>query len=291
MALCPEVLPRPSAEVNAMKGAIDNDFKRYRKKVSAGDRFNVQEADTLVLLEGAIASIVELNDARDGRPKKPEDLVIYRTMPGFDCDYCFGGFTMGTFEAVSDSEYLLLSRSAIGENNLKTIANAHKAFVSGSLEPIVVKAMMHDVCGSISSKAVDDFKAAAAGLGVAGDAKQDQKELLKRLVRTADVAPTRMLLSVRRDDRRPHFEGSMRQMDGFGDEGDGMIAQLGKRVSDTIAGVFGDKDFGGLGAWVPGRFRMGAGDDRSGVGADAIGKSTDKFDDVRREDRERRNRE
>eukprot|EP00929_Paragymnodinium_shiwhaense_P060396 TRINITY_DN30169_c0_g2_i1.p1 TRINITY_DN30169_c0_g2~~TRINITY_DN30169_c0_g2_i1.p1 ORF type:complete len:1973 (-),score=311.30 TRINITY_DN30169_c0_g2_i1:291-6209(-) len=208
--LCPQVLGRASADMVSLKRDLETPLKSYRRQASCGDRVECSETDIFILVEGAFAAVMETKDAA-GKPSKPEDVVIYRTLPGLECDYSFA-CSAGVLQAVAESTYYKIPSSSLNDLRGKLVKKLREEFMTLALQPTAIKATFHDVCGTFNSGVASEFRIASDAV-TKGDmalpigTREAQQQTLSRLLAARSAKPTyQQPISVVHDGRRPPFE-------------------------------------------------------------------------------------
>eukprot|EP00747_Dinoflagellata_sp_TGD_P113004 gnl/TRDRNA2_/TRDRNA2_171613_c1_seq1.p1 gnl/TRDRNA2_/TRDRNA2_171613_c1~~gnl/TRDRNA2_/TRDRNA2_171613_c1_seq1.p1 ORF type:complete len:588 (+),score=110.89 gnl/TRDRNA2_/TRDRNA2_171613_c1_seq1:231-1766(+) len=216
---CPEVLGDPTPEMRCLEKLFHEDFSRYKRNLSGGDSLQCEEGEAFVLLEGAIKTAVDLRDAAY-EVLRPETIVVYRTVPGIACDYCFSGSAPGTLDAVSDSTILFLPPGAFEDlqkaerwTDVELLWSQLAEFMATTMHPIAMKATMHDVRGCFSSSAAEAFLTASDEQRAAHEfaAPLDGRDLLRCVLAGSSdrLSLLRRSITVNFDGQRPVF-GSFR---------------------------------------------------------------------------------
>jgi len=225
--LCKEVVPKPTQELEALGSLLEGDLSCYQCRLERGQYLERKEGEIFILTEGAIEAVAELADAASGKEEQPEVIVVYRTLPGLERDYCFSASTPGILRAVTDSVIVQLPEGALSElrrssrwGDVEAVWSQLAEFMAASMHPMAVKATMQDVRGAYSSGAAAAFTEAvheqlkAEGRNPVSDAgsTQNQKNFFRRLFigGGARLRELRQTISVNSDGRRPVY-GSLQE--------------------------------------------------------------------------------
>lgn len=196
--LCQDVVPKPQRELQTLATLVEGELSRYCLRLQPGEQFERTEGGIAILVEGAIQAVANLRQVSVDDGPRPEVIVVYRTLPGLDRDYCFIGSTPGTLRALTVSLVIQLPQGALSElrqserwADVEAVWSQLAEFMASSMHSMAMKATMQDVCGAYSSRAADTYLEAMleqeqtegwSPLGDSEEAWQRQSNFLRRLL-------------------------------------------------------------------------------------------------------------
>jgi len=195
--LCGDVIPEPTHEMQELGNLFRNELAPHRMELSKGQKVETKAGQTFVLLEGAVEATVDFCN-RHSNSLRSEAMVVYRTVPGLDGDFCFSGSVRGgSLQAVSDTTLVMLQRDALDELQrmgrgpaIEIVWSQMAEFMAATMQPLALKASMHDVNGRFSSYAAEAFNIAVADVAktagrdpASGEwTVEDQQEVMRRIL-------------------------------------------------------------------------------------------------------------
>jgi len=195
--LCEDVIPKPPHDMQELGKLFQNELVHHRIRLSKGETVETKAGQLFVMLEGALEATVDVCDRRSNSLRS-EATVVYRTIPGLDGDFCFSGsFRGGSLRAVSDTTLVLLERDALDELQRmgkgpasEMIWSQMAEFMAATMQPLALKAAMHDANGRFSSHAAEAYGTAVADCTKSAgcfpahseSALEDQQEVMKRIL-------------------------------------------------------------------------------------------------------------
>jgi len=195
--LCEDVIPQPPHDMKELGKLFQTELVHHRMRLSKGETVETKAGQLFVMLEGALEATVDVCDRRSNSLRS-EATVVYRTIPDLDGDVCFSGsFRGGSSRAVSVTTLVLLQHDALDELRRmgkgpasEIIWSQMVEFMAATMQPLALKAAMHNVNGRFSSFAAEAFDTAVAVCAknegrcpaTGGSPLEDRQEVMRRIL-------------------------------------------------------------------------------------------------------------